>query len=201
MNYFFISKDLLTKQTKNIAKSNELFITNLQKAIESQRGLSTTQDYNSFIHALSLLTQKYFTPQPSKRLLFKKEIALVTNTTPLTEPTPWGGVTLKKVDVAKNYIQKLLVIKKMGVLGFEIHKQKYERLKILEGLCIVLYSNHNKPKWKKGQIVLKLADHGDTFEFIPGDEHGIFALTDMVIQETSTNHLSDLVYIFKANQL
>lgn len=129
--------------------------------------------------------------------LFEKELSLIQKKRPLTEFTVWGGVTLKKVDVAKDFIQKLLVINQGGVLGFEIHKKKKEHLLVLEGYCLVFWINHNgKPNHT---IAFQLAGPKDTFTFAPKDEHGILTLTKCIIQETSTNHLDDLMYIFHAS--
>jgi len=137
----------------------------------------------------------------AKFATYETEVIPISKSAPLTEKTAWGGVALKKVDVEKNYIRKLLVIAKHGVLGFEIHKLKHEKLKILEGVCIVLFSNHANSNWKQGKISVELGATGDKFEFLPNDEHGIIALTNCVIEERSTNHLDDLVYIFKASQV
>ncbi|MBU1499648.1 hypothetical protein KKE48_02160, partial [Patescibacteria group bacterium] len=109
-----------------------------------------------------------------KTPLFNQEIKLIKAKKPLSEATAWGGVNLKKVDVAKNYIKKLLVIRKYGILGYEYHKKKIERLKILEGYCLVNF---------------KLAKPGDKFKYVPGEEHGVVALTNCVIEEQSTNNL------------
>lgn len=130
--------------------------------------------------------------------IYNKEIIPISKPARLTERTAWGGVALKKVDVEKDYIQKLLVINAYGLLGFEIHKLKHEQLKILEGVCLVLYSNHADPNWKQGEVRVRLGVPGDKFEFLPKDEHGIIALTNSVIEETSTNQLDDLTYIFPA---
>ena len=167
--------------------------------VKTIKSIATTSQYDNIVKKLiSLFKNKSL--DSAKFTLFYKEKVAISKSKPLTEKTPWGGVALKKVDVGKNYIRKLLVIKKHGVLGFEIHKLKHEKLKIVEGTCIVLYSSHSKPGWKPGKVSVKIASTGDKFEFLPNDEHGIIALTNCVIEETSTNHLDDLVYIFKAEQ-
>ena len=130
---------------------------------------------------------------------YQREIIPIKRGHPLTQKTPWGGVSLKEVDVGNDHIRKLLVIKKFGLLGFEYHRKKHEHLRIVDGSCIVLYSNHKSSNWKKGKVAFKLAGKGDKFKFLPFDEHGIIALTNCVIEETSNNHLDDLVYVYKAN--
>jgi hypothetical protein len=53
----------------------------------------------------------------------------------------------------------------------------------------------------KGVVTLTLGKKGDTVTLHPGDEHGIIALTNCVIEEESTNYLTDLTYIFQSNQV
>lgn len=178
-----------------------LILKKLTSYIKTLQPVSRTVQYNSVIKKIVSLTKNIEILPKAKFPIYDKEIIPISKSVPLTEKTPWGGVSLKKIDVEKNYIRKLLVIAKHGVLGFEIHKLKHERLKILEGVCIVLYSNHANPNWKKGKISVKLGVPRGKFEFLPNDEHGIIALTKCVIEETSTNHLDDLVYIFPALQV
>ena len=174
---------------------------NFSKIVKNSRELNTKEDYQHFLVSIILADKQ--NPQsasnPSK--LFKDELIQINKGKPLTEKTQWGGVSLKKVDVARDFIQKLLVINTYGILGFEIHKYKLEKLKILEGTCLVLYSNHKANEWKKGRVKIDLAKKGDKFEFQPNDEHGIIALTECIIEETSTNHLDDSIFIFKADQV
>lgn len=172
----------------------------LLPTIKKHTFISTSEQYNHAIVDM-IRSVRGIVLQKSSSSRFSKEIRQIQASAPLSEKTIWGGVTLKKVDVEQNFIQKLLVIKKYGVLGFEIHKKKLEKLKILEGTCIVLYSNHGKKQHSKGEITVKIASPSDRFIFHPKDEHGIIALTNCLIEETSTNHLDDVVYIFKAEQL
>ncbi len=159
--------------------------------------MSSKKDYDDTMKILVKNITLQTSTKPSA--LFTKELEALRAKRALTESTVWGGVTLKKVDVAKDYIEKLLIIQQHGVLGFEIHKKKLEKLKILEGICLVLFVNHKNHNSRS--ITIKLAGPGDRFTFHPNDEHGILALSDCVIQETSTNHLDDLVYIFQAGQV
>ena len=158
--------------------------------------ITNEKDYNSTLRKVKKLTDLVKIPSFTSNL-FKQELSLIQNKKPLTEPTVWGGVTLKKVDVAKDLIQKLLIIQKNGVLGFEIHKEKHEHLKVLEGYCLVFWINHNGKA--NTTISVQLAGPNDEFTFKPKDEHGILTLTNSIIEETSTNHLDDLVYIFNAS--
>lgn len=183
MKYFFTTHDpSLFSRIRNLkpVSTLEQYTLAILEIIEAVRGISYHKTSST---------------------LFEKELHHIKRSEPLSEKTPWGGVVLKKVDVAKDYIQKLLVIKEYGVLGFEIHRKKLEKLKVLEGTCIALYSNHKNKQYKKGGIRVALASPFDRFIFHPNDEHGIIALTNCVIEEKSTNHLDDLVYIFKTRQI
>lgn len=200
MSYHLDSKNLLTKSSKTIFGRGSKFERTLSEYAAKTGRIDTEKQYNSIIKNLINISKKFNFPS-KKSHLYDKEIAEIKKSAPLTEKTAWGGVSLKKVDVNRNYIRKLLVIGKCGVLGFEIHKMKHERLKILEGLCIVLYSNHEKRNWEPSKISIKVGTEGDEFEFLPRDEHGIVALTNSVIEEKSTNHLDDLTYIFVASQV
>lgn len=178
------------------------FETNIKELKKELSGLQikNTAEYNLILRKIITIMKRYKLPKVNN-LIHKREIKEIFRSAPLSEKTVWGGVTLKKVDVEKDFIQKLLVVNKLGILGFEIHNFKHEKLRILEGVCLVLYSNHHHNDWKKGRVSIKLGFINDKFEFYPKDEHGIIALTDCVIEETSTNHLDDLVYIFPSQQV
>lgn len=200
MNHFLDTSNFLTKSAKKyLGKDTEYVVKKLLVCIKTVKSINTANEYNNIVQKIVKLFKNEDLLPRIKSPLFEKEIVQISKSAPLTEKTVWGGVSLKKVDVGKNFIKKLLVIGQYGILGFEIHKQKHERLKILEGVCIVLFSNHADPNWKKGKISVRLAAPGDKFEFLPNDEHGIIALTNAVIEEKSTNYLDDLVYIFKAS--
>ena len=200
MSYHLDSNNLLTENGETIFGKESDFERSISEFIEKVGSIKTEQQYNYIIKNLVDISKKFDLPS-TKSQLYEKEIAEIERKAPLTEKTAWGGVSLKKVDVDEDYIRKLLVIGKFGVLGFEIHKLKHEHLKIVEGLCLVLYSNHAENNWKSGEISIRIASEGDKFEFLPGDEHGIIALTNSVIEEQSTNHLDDLTYIFVASQV
>ncbi|HET9946596.1 MAG TPA: hypothetical protein VFQ63_00895 [Patescibacteria group bacterium] len=183
-----------SEDTQKALKSYNLFFQKIENFLE-QQFIKDEHGYNRILKQLLPLTPLLQTPQRTSSL-FKAELTSIQKGKPLTEPTAWGGVTLKKVDVEKDYIQKLLIIKKKSVLGFEIHKEKHEHLTVIEGFCIVFFINHDKKSPTK--ILVQLAGPKDEFIFKPNDEHGILTLSNCIIKETSTNHLDDLVYIFNA---
>lgn len=200
MTYFFNAHNFLTKNAdKYLSRKSKQSLKDLTSYIKRSKPVNKTVQYNRIVKRIVSIAKNIKILPDAKFPIYNKEIIPISKSAPLTEKTSWGGVALKNVDVEKNYIRKLLVIAKHGVLGFEIHKLKHEKLKILEGICIVLYSNQAKGNWKQGKISVKLGATRDKFEFLPKDEHGIITLTNCVIEETSTNHLDDLVYIFKAS--
>lgn len=153
--------------------------------LDQEYKVKSEKEYNKMLRQIIVLCKKKH-QYKLKTPLFNQEIKLIKAKKPLSEPTAWGGVNLKRVDVAKNYIKKLLVIRKYGILGYEFHKQKIERLKILEGYCLINF---------------KFAKPGDRFKYVPGQEHGVVALTNCVIEEQSTNNLDDLIFIFNSKQI
>jgi hypothetical protein len=172
----------------------------LTTSLHAGKPVSTMALYNELIHSLVEIAKKHKFPTTTNTI-HKREIEAIKKNSPLSEKVIWGGVSLKRVDVAKDFIQKLLVVNKHGILGFEIHEKKLEKLKILEGICLVIYANHKSPSYAQGRVKIQLVMPGDTFVFQPFDEHGIIALSDCVIEETSTNHLDDLVYIYPSKQV
>lgn len=200
MKYFIDPHNsLLTKNTLKTFGKHPL-TGRLEEVLGQASSLKNLKDYQDMVKKIVKVTKSQRLPQ-TKIAIHPQEIPAIKKHKPLTEPTMWGGVCLKKVDVEKDFIQKLLVINKFGVLGFEIHKRKVETLRVLEGYCLVFYSNHDEKGWKKGQITVKLGTVGDKFHFETYDEHGIIALTDCTIEETSTNHLDDLFFIYKLSQV
>lgn len=184
-----------TKPTYSSVKNYDTFAKELSKLL-ADKEINNKHDYNATLKEIKKLIKLLKTPALTSTV-FKHELDAIQKKKPLTEPTVWGGVALKKVDVAKNFIQKLLIIKKTSVLGFEIHKKKHEHLTIREGYCLVFWVNHNGKV--NTTISVQLAGPKDEFTFKPKDEHGILTITNCIIEETSTNHLDDLVYVFNAS--
>lgn len=177
---------------------SSLFESDGQKVISDYK-VSSQNDYSDFISLLISSAKKMKFPKSSNEM-FNKEIINRNQKIPLIEKTPWGMVSIKSVDVSRNFIKKLLVIKKFGVLGFEYHKKKIEKLKIFEGSIIVFYSGKARTSQEEIIVNVEIARAGDFYKFDPFTEHGILALTDCVIEEQSTNNLDDLFYIFISSQ-
>ncbi|MDE1823645.1 MAG: hypothetical protein KGI00_00845 [Candidatus Micrarchaeota archaeon] len=155
---------------------------------------SSQKEYSRLIKSILSMARKSNAKNSS---LYGKEIRDIQKGKPLTERAAWGGVALKNVDVEKNSIRKLLVIRKLGVLGFEYHRKKHEHLRVVEGLCLIFHSNHRTRNWRRGMLEWRIAKPGDRFYFRPFDEHGMVAFSNTVIEERSTNNLDDLVFVYK----
>lgn len=165
------------------------FLQKLHELLANTKPIANETAYNHLLQHIITLAKTY-PENKTQGPLFQKEIKEAIRPYPLSEPTVWGGVVLKHIDVEKNSIRKLLIIKQYGILGFERHKKKIEKLNVLEGACILITAHS-----------LTLATIGDKITLHPGDEHGIIALTNCVIEEKSTNHLDDLTYIFPSQQI
>ncbi len=191
-------KYVFTLDKKSFSKRKELFSS--LTPLFFDRGVSDGTAYNTFLREL---IQSLKTVKEKNRSfpLFKKEVQELSVHSPLIEITPWGGVSIKKVDTAKGFIQKLLIIRQYGILGFEIHNKKLEKLHILEGECLLISSLHASETWQKGIVSVSFGEKGKKVVLNPGDEHGIIALTNCVIEETSTNNLDDIVFIFPSEQV
>lgn len=194
MNYFFTVE--LTKKTIKKYKTLARELSELTNKV----AISDEKAYNQFLRDIITIVKNHKIV-PGKSVEFDKEIKLIENKKPLSEMTAWGGVNLKKVDVAHNYIRKLLVIRQFGILGFEIHKEKLERLRVTEGDCVLLSSNHKSKGYRKGEVKMTIATVGDRATFVPEDEHGIIALTNCIVEEQSTNHLDDLIFLYNSKQV
>ncbi len=195
MKYYFDISHLVSRTARTQTKYQS-FLKDLQRYLEENNDFDSQSSYTARIQGIKSVIEKHKDSFILKTPLHAKEIDPVEKRRALTEPTPWGGVSLKKVDVARNYIRKLLVVNALGVLGFEYHDFKHERLKILEGVCLLIYSNHKSRGWKKGRVLITLSVPGDRATLLPYDEHGVIALSNCVIEEQSTNHLDDLIFIY-----
>lgn len=196
MKYYFGSRNkATTKLAYEKLGANNPLVSAVERFLPGS-SFSSQEEYARIVSGmLSLIREHPMSIDGTE--LHSKEIGPIQKGVALTEKTLWGGVSLKNVDVAKDFIRKLLVVNGLGVLGFEYHDLKLEKLKVLEGYPLVIFSNHSSKGWKEGKLSWKISAPGDRFTFLPSDEHGIIALTNSVIEETSTNHLDDLRFIYR----
>lgn len=182
-------------------------ISTIKEYLHNTSAISTETAYQSLLSGLDAVIMPYTQSFQTETSLFDYQMGLIESNRSQTFPTPWGGVSHTFIDVDGLYekdinkrVKKYLVIKQRGILGFEIHKEKYEHLEVTEGACLFIYSNHKHKDWKEGEIFLTLAEKGATATLLPGDEHGMIALINCVVQETSSYHLDDLIFLFNSQQ-
>lgn len=197
MTYTFDTQHFVSPQTEKYLSPQ--LIEKLQDLFANAH-IDSEEQYNQLLKQIIITFKKYPISGISSPL-HDTELSAIQKHAPLTEPVVWGGVSLKKIDVEKDFIQKLLVINQYGILGFEIHKKKYEKLEVLEGIVLMLYSNHKGTDFKEGTVSVTISSPHDKADLPPYDEHGMIALTNCVVEETSTNHLDDLIYIFNSSQM
>lgn len=192
------------------------FVEALTQYLATSKPIDNEADYNLLLQDIDGLIQKHITlfniPTPE---FFDPEIAAIEHNPQEAYPDPmiahdipWGGVVHKFIDVNKTrekednkLVEKLLVIRQRGILGFEIHTKKDEHLHVLEGVVLFIHSVHGDKAWKKGQVSMTLVEKGAEIRLLPGDEHGMIALSNSVVKETSSYHLSDLIFLFNSQQV
>ena len=122
MKYFFDTQNLLTTNSQKAFTGHPLTI-HVAGILFTAKNVASQLQYQKILGKIINAAQKS-NPPPTKVSIHPKEIPAIKKHKALTEETVWGGVSLKKVDVEKDFIQKLLVVNKYGILGFEFHKQK-----------------------------------------------------------------------------
>ncbi|KKR50188.1 MAG: hypothetical protein UU81_C0013G0010 [Microgenomates group bacterium GW2011_GWC1_41_8] len=193
--------NLRSISTRRVAYDKlHLFAKELYSYIEKKPSFYDQATYDIFIGTLHAMIRD-FRNTSHDNSLFEKELFDINRNAPLAKSTEWGGITYKYVDVERNKIKKMLVVKKGGTLGFEYHDFKRESLEVKEGVCIYLGSVHKSKGWSQGKITLNIAVPGDSTDLAPYDEHGLLAVTNCVVLESSTYHLEDLKYIFTSRQM
>ena len=111
MSYFLDNSNLVSKKSKKYLAKNEIQIfKRFAEYVKSVSHISTTFQYDNFIQETISLTINVKFRSIKRFPVYEKEIIQISKSSPLTEKTPWGGVAIKKVDVEKDYIKKLLVI-------------------------------------------------------------------------------------------
>lgn len=171
--------------------------------VDASLPISDDDAYNAFVHGITDIIANHASELAIPTATFEKEMGPIQRQSEITKAVPWGGVSFQHVNVPENYIQKLLVIQQRGILGFELHHKKHEALEVLDGYALIFASSHDMPGWQRGQVKLTFAGVGDSFVLPPEDEHGMIALTNCIVQETSDNELeaADLIFVFNSQQV
>lgn len=98
---------------------------------------------------------------------------------------PWGYELLWAH--TKDYVAKILFIRRGESLSLQYHREKEETLYLETGEC--LFEAGPEPS----KLEKKTLKPGDVFHFPPGFIHRMTALTDCRLFEVSTPQLSDVV--------
>ncbi|MDO8528194.1 MAG: cupin domain-containing protein [Deltaproteobacteria bacterium] len=97
---------------------------------------------------------------------------------------PWGHEKIWAE--TKNYVGKILFIKKGKRLSWQYHEKKEETILVLSGLLEVEFEKEGK----RQTIQLK---PGETFHNPPLQKHRFIGAEDVTLVEVSTPHLTDVV--------
>jgi hypothetical protein len=196
--YLQLNDNFATEEAKQLIGDTNL--TNIKNYL-SNSTFDSQESYDKFVTGLMELVSQSNIGNSLTKKVFNFELKQIEKKTPLIEKTPWGLVSIQKVIVPENHIEKYLVVKKDGVLGFEFHERKHEKLDIKEGIAMIIYADRDASGYEEGQLMAHIGTAGSVYEFMPYDEHGMVALIDSVILETSTNDLDDLIFIFNTTQI
>jgi hypothetical protein len=178
----------------------DLFVRELTVFVDGTGTIHNAVEFNSFLKRAGGIIARHQAELELESPLFDREIQSIHEGWEFRFPTPWGGVANKDLSTSDDVyyaVRKYLVIQQKGMLGFECHENKLEELQVLEGLCIGISSIHGAPGWEKGCVALTFMKPGDRCVMEPGDEHGIIALTNCVVEEKAKNDTGgDLEFIF-----
>ena len=109
---------------------------------------------------------------------------------------PWGRevwINFRKGeeigDETKKYIMKKLYIKKGTKTSFQFHKYKVETNFLIKGTIEAWFED------KKGHIDVKILNSGSIWTIPAGVKHRIVTLEDIVLMESSSPEVDDVVRI------
>ena len=177
------------------------FVDELTSYVNASQPIGDKGTYLAFIQGITDIIGRHAKALTVPTPLYDKKLERI-GKNELTFPTPWGGVAFKEVSVKNNHVEKFLVVeqavKPSGVLGFEYHHKKDEKLQIMEGYAIFLSSDQTPEGLEQGHVTLMFAGPGSTCQLHPETKHGVIALTNLIILETSTCDLDreDLLFVF-----
>jgi mannose-6-phosphate isomerase-like protein (cupin superfamily) len=107
-----------------------------------------------------------------------------------TIETPWGKeIIWAHTDV---YVGKILHVNAGHALSVQYHRYKDESMYVLSGEGYL----HLYTMDEDGDVCLRESldfTPETTYGIIPGEIHSLEAITDLIVLEVSTNHLTDLV--------
>lgn len=105
---------------------------------------------------------------------------------------PWGAETLWAH--TPDYVGKILEILQGHSISIQYHNTKDETMHVFSGNGIINFYT----MMEDGDVTVRESikvKSGDSVHIPPGQIHNVYAETDLIILEASTDHLTDLVRI------
>jgi len=190
----------INAETPIPARLPQQFTDEIARFVDSSKPADSDETYTDFLTGITEIIKNYALQLTADTPIFQQRLARI-GRHEQTIATNWGGVFFREASEAKNHVEKYLIVKQAidpsGVLGFEYHKRKKEKLQIEEGYVLLMQVD------TPGSIALTYAGQGKTCELQPPVGHGIIPLTNATILETSNYELDadDLLFIFKPKQV
>jgi hypothetical protein len=171
------------------------FMSELTAFVNSSPAIQDKTAYTQFCVGVTEIIAKHSSELSADTPIFDQRLTRI-GRHEQTIHTDWGGVSFVEASESNDHVEKYLIVKQAvqpnWVLGFEYHNRKVEKLEVKEGYAIFMKSD------EAGNVSLTLAGPGDTCELPPPTPHGVIALTNTAILETSNYQLDadDLLFIF-----
>lgn len=173
------------------------FVAEITGRINASRPIDSDQAYTDFLAGITEIIQRYSSGLIADTPIFEARLPRIGRHEQTISVPAWGGVFFTFASEADDRVEKYLIVKQaadpLGVLGFEYHQKKVEKLKVEEGYVLLMKADDS------GNVSLTFAGPGDSCELNPPTAHGIIPLTNTAILETSNYQLDadDLLFIFK----
>ena len=109
-------------------------------------------------------------------------------------PTSWGGVYVLSYDEGSKEYEKFLIVHGGKWLAFEHHDEKTETMTVEEGVGVLLYRD-----LETKMVAVRSFQLGDSMTLVPGQEHCLIALTNLVVREKGVDPKGmdqDLVFTY-----
>lgn len=172
------------------------FVNEMTALVNYSEPVDNDETYTDFLGGITEIIKKYASQLTAETPIYHQRLPRIGHHEQ-TIATDWGGVFFREASEANDHVEKYLIVKQAtdpsGVLGFEYHKKKVEKLRVEEGYALLMKADTS------GNVSLTFAGPGDTCELQPPTGHGIIPLTNTTILETSNYELDadDLLFIFK----
>lgn len=172
------------------------FVNEIIGYVNSSVEVKSDETYTAFLGGITEFIKKYALQLTTETPIYDQRLPRI-GRHEQTIKTGWGGVFFREASEANDHVEKYLIVKQAidpsGVLGFEYHEKKIEKLRVEEGYALLMKAN------SPGNVSLTFAGPGDTCELQPPIAHGVIPLTNTTILEISNYELDadDLKFIFQ----